>query len=231
MVWRDGLMLAFDTETTGPDPETARLVSVAVLFIEGTAVEPYTWLINPGVPIPDEAASIHGITTATAQAQGRPMAEAVPEILATLRAGISRGAPVVAFNASFDLTLLDREARRLSIAPLEPCLVVDPYVIDKGVDRFRHGSRRLFDVAAHYGVPLGAEELHGASADALATARIAWRLGGLPSIAGMTLADLHSAQVAWRREQALSLAEYDARRGISRPIQAEWPIIPFGSRA
>ena len=110
--------------------------------------------------------------------------------------------------------------------------MVDPSISDRARDRYRPGSRRLFDVAAHYGVPLAPDELHGASADALATARIAWILAGRPAIASMSLADLHSAQVAWRREQALSLAEHDARRGVSRPIQVEWPLIPFrGSSA
>lgn len=226
--WRDGPLMALDTETTSADPEVARLVSAAVLLIHGSEVERRSWIIDPGIDIPAEAAAIHGLTTEIVRVQGRPFAAAVPEILGVLRHGIAWGAPIIAFNAAYDLTVLDREARRLGLAVLEPgYLAVDPFIIDKTIDRFRRGSRKLIDVAAHYGVPLEAADAHAATADALATARLAYKMAGHSTIAAMSLPELHAAQITWRREQAQSLAEYDARAGIRRAIQAEWPLIPF----
>ena len=63
MNWSDGRLLAFDTETTGTDPETARIVSAACLWRGGASeAADEEWLVNPGVPIPAEATAIHGIT-------------------------------------------------------------------------------------------------------------------------------------------------------------------------
>ena len=46
----------------------------------GTAV--HNWLANPGIPIPDGAAAIHGVTTERAVAEGRPAADGFAELLA-----------------------------------------------------------------------------------------------------------------------------------------------------
>ena len=232
MAWCDGPLLAFDVETTGVDLETDRLVSAAVLLIRGQDVQAQEWIINPGVPIPPGASAIHGIDDARAAAEGRPTAVAIPELLAAIRAGLTTGAPIVAFNAAFDLTLLDREARRVGVAPLAAdFFVVDPFIIDWQVDRYRKGSRKLVDMAAHYHVPFAAESAHGATADALVTARIAWRLAQQypTSIGAMNLADLHTAQVAWYREKIEDRINYDRGRGFvqNQPYRPEWPLVPF----
>jgi DNA polymerase III subunit epsilon len=224
--WHLRRMVAFDLETTSLEPTEARIVSAAVLFVGGgQPTEARRWLVDPGVDIPDEAAAIHGITTAIAKAHGADPVIATAEIIASL--DLLPDAPLVAYNASYDLTVLDREARRHGLAPLGPHRVIDPFVIDKAIDPYRKGSRKLADVAAHYRVNLTAEEAHAAEADAITAARLAYRLGCLGPIGGRSLADLHAAQIRWRADQARSLAEYDARRGVSRAIRGEWPIVPF----
>ena len=67
---------AFDLETTGKDPREARIVTASIVLVDdgGTVVERYEWLADPGMDIPEEAAAIHGITTAHAQANGQPAA-------------------------------------------------------------------------------------------------------------------------------------------------------------
>lgn len=229
--WHTRPMAAFDVETTGLDVEGDRIVTAALWRIDparGTK-EVSTWFADPGIEIPQEATEIHGITTEQARAEGRPAAEVVTEIAAALDAATADGLPVVVYNAPYDLTLLDREiALHRPGAPLaaQP-LVVDPLVLDKQVDTFRRGSRKLVDVCAHYEVPLAQEEAHGAAADALAAARLAWRIAAAhPEIAEMSAEDLHLAQVKWKAEQSASFQEYLRRRNPDAVIDGSWPLIP-----
>jgi DNA polymerase-3 subunit epsilon len=141
---------------------------------------------------------------------------------------------VIAFNARFDLTVLDREARRHGVLPLvdrvggaDGMLVVDPHVLDKQLDRFRKGKRTLTAVCAHYRVPLADAEAHAANADALAAARVAWRLGQASAELGaIELRELHGQQVAWAAEQAASFQDYLRRNGSVERVEGAWPIVP-----
>lgn len=233
MSWHNGRLAAFDLETTGIDSESDRIVTAAVSLVgDGQPPVFHAWLLDPGIPIPAGASAVHGITTERARAEGRQPPEAVEEIVATLAEQLQQGVPVIAFNARFDLTCLDREARRHGIAPLvdrvggeAEMLVVDPFVLDKQVDRFRKGKRTLGAVCAHYNVPL--EEAHASHADALAAARVAWRLGqAFAELRDVELQALHRQQVDWAAEQAASFEDYLRRNGRDERIERAWPIVP-----
>ncbi|HXE43843.1 MAG TPA: exonuclease domain-containing protein [Conexibacter sp.] len=234
MSWHQRRLAAFDLETTGIDSESDRIVTAAVSVVgDDRPAVFHAWLLDPGIPIPAGAAAVHGITTERARAEGRPPREAVEEIVAILAEQLRQGVPVVAFNARFDLTCLDREARRYGIAPLlervggpDGMLVVDPYVLDKQVDRFRKGKRTLGAVCAHYNVPL--DEAHASHADALAAARVAWRLGqAFEELRALDLATLHHEQISWAAEQAASLEDWLRRNGRDERIEQAWPIVPL----
>jgi DNA polymerase-3 subunit epsilon len=234
MSWHERRLAAFDLETTGIDSESDRIVTAAVSVVgDGRPAVFHAWLLDPGIPIPAGAAAVHGITTERARAEGRPPREAVEEIVATLADQLRAGVPVVAFNARFDLTCLDREARRHDIAPLvdrvggaDHMLVVDPHVLDKHVDRFRKGKRTLGAVCAHYNVPL--DEAHASHADALAAARVAWRLGqAFEELRALDLPTLHHQQITWAAEQAASFEDWLRRQGRDERIEQAWPIIPL----
>lgn len=234
MSWHMGRLAAFDLETTGIDSQSDRIVTAAVSVV-GAGLEPqdHAWLLDPGVEIPVAATAVHGITTARARAEGQPPAEAVEQIVAALAARLREGVPVIAFNARFDLTVLDREARRHGVEPLldrvggsAGMLVVDPLVLDKQLDRFRKGKRTLGAVCAHYRVRL--DEAHAANADALAAARVAWRLGqAFAELRDADLRALHAQQVGWAAEQAASLEEYFTRNGRPERVERAWPVVPF----
>ena len=65
MTWLDSPLGALDTETTGTDPETARVVTACVgMSMAPGQWSPMEWRLNPGVPIPAGAAAVHGITDA-----------------------------------------------------------------------------------------------------------------------------------------------------------------------
>lgn len=228
MSWHLGRLAGFDLETTGPDPLTARIVTACVVQCGANQpVQSATWLTDvDGEEIPDEAASIHGISTDRARTEGRPLAEAVAEITAALTQVIASGIPIVAMNARYDITVLDREARRFGIDPLPAGFpVVDPYVLDKHCDRYRKGSRKLTALCEHYQVPIG--DAHTADADAIAACRVAWRQGTrYRELAGLPLDNLHTAQVGWAAEQAASLQEYFRKKDPQAVVEGAWPLIP-----
>lgn len=78
----------FDLETTGVDVETDRVVTahVGVLDAQGRQVAARSWLTDPGIPIPEGATAVHGISTERARREGRPPHEVVAEVVAALRA-------------------------------------------------------------------------------------------------------------------------------------------------
>ena len=104
MSWHMGRLAAFDLETTGPDPTEARIVTAAVNVTGGEQLdEPHSWLVDPGVEIPQGAIDVHGITNEMARAEGMPAARAVAEILDVLAVQVEARIPIVAFNARFDI--------------------------------------------------------------------------------------------------------------------------------
>lgn len=210
--WSDELAV-FDLETTGIDVESSRIVTatVAVLDAAGNVVERTDWLLDPGIEIPEGATNVHGITTEHALAHGRSAADGVAEIVDTIRALLARGLPLVAYNAPYDLTLLNRESMRHGIPPLvAPAPVVDPLVIDKGVDRYRKGKRTLEVTSAFYGVSL--DDAHDSGADAIAAGRVAQAIAKMHgAVLPGTIAELHALQVDWCKQQADSFQDYMRR--------------------
>lgn len=248
--WHTGPMLAFDVETTGVAVETDRIVTAATVAVNGPAMETTTWLVDPDVDIPAEATAVHGITTERARAEGLPPEVAVAAITEQLAAALVRGIPVVIANAPFDLTVLDRECRRHNLATLHDRLagkpvapVIDPMVIDKALDRYRPGKRKLTDLCEHYDARI--DGAHDSTHDAIAAARVAWRMGWRANLWAdrlaalyadrrhpmvlvrawqafglMSLDDLHAAQVRWYAEQSESFAAYLRREREELRIRA-----------
>lgn len=235
MSWHTGRLCGFDLETTGTDVERDRIVTACVVQCGGELpVQSANWLADPGIEIPAGAAAVHGITTEQARAEGRPAAEVVEQVVAALAQVVRDGIPIVAMNASFDLTMLDREARRHGVQPLvdivgDQLRVIDPRVLDKKIDQYRRGGRTLTDLCRTYRVAL--DGAHTADADAIAACRVAWRIAQKETaIGGASLDFLHDKQVQWAREQAEGLADY-FRRTPGKEHQADgvrgdWPLVP-----
>lgn len=225
--WHLGDMVAFDTETTGVDVFTDRIVTACAANIEGSGrSEPgvHTWLLDPGIEIPEAATAIHGVSTEHARDVGTDPAVGVLHIAAVLTAGWEAGAFVVGHNVAYDLSILDAELRRHHGHGLDVAgAVVDTMVLDKAVDRYRRGKRTLTATCEHYGVRL--DGAHDASYDALAAARIAWRIAAQNAdIAGMSLQELHDFQVGQARAQAASLQEYFRREDPHAVVDGSWPL-------
>ncbi|WP_405721539.1 exonuclease domain-containing protein [Streptomyces sp. NBC_01537] len=232
MGWHRDLLVGFDLETTGTDPLTARIVTAAVTEVrDGEPVRHREWLVDPGVPIPEEATAVHGISTDRAAADGRSAVEAVAEIADALAAHWAAGVPVVVYNAPFDLTLLAAELRRHGLPSLDERLgsdigpVVDPLVIDRSLDRYRRGKRTLEAACQFYGVVL--DDAHEAAADALAAVRVAIALAErFPEAGAGELWELHRSQVGWYADWAAGFQKFLARQGgaPAAEIDTAWPL-------
>ncbi|MET7654021.1 MULTISPECIES: 3'-5' exonuclease [unclassified Streptomyces] len=232
--WYEGPLAAFDTETTGVDVETDRIVSAALVVQDAPGVRPRVsrWLVNPGVPVPAGATEVHGLTDDHLQRNGRWPAPVMFEIAELLAEQAAAGRPLVVMNAPFDLTLLDRELRRHRASALgnwtdaAPLRVLDPRVLDKHLDRYRKGRRTLTDLCAHYGVTLA--DAHDAAADALAALEVVRALGRrfAARLERLSPADLHALQTAWHAAQARGLQAWFARSGTPETVDTSWPLRP-----
>ncbi len=225
-LWASNLAV-FDTETTGIDTSSARIVSatVALLGAGGEVVERYDWLLDPKIEIPEAAVRVHGISTAVARSSGIDAAVGVQQIVTRILEMIERGFPLVAYNAPFDLTLLSAESARYGVPwPAELSPVIDPLVLDKQFDRYRRGKRTLEAVAAHHGVELGVA--HDAGDDAIAAGRVLQCLARkYADTIPEDLDELHRAQVGWARAQAESFQEYMRRvRDPAFIADGRWPV-------
>lgn len=234
-MWADEKLVSLDFETTGVDVENDRVVTASIVVIEPGAMPVIReWMAKPTIDIPAAATAVHHITTEYAEEHGRPAPQVLREVWQTLSAELSP-APLIVCNAPYDITLLDREMRRhwqRGWESMPSVRVVDPLVIDKAVDRYPKGSRKLTALSQHYGVPLSEDDAHGSTADALAAARVAWKLAHLfPDECG-DLDTLQIRQAAWCRQQADSFADYLRRQDKpADDVCGDWPIRPYAAEA
>lgn len=232
MKFLDARRIGWDTETTGTDPTTARIVTAALVGRGGrSAQNVQTWLINPGVPIPPETTAIHGIDDARAQADGQDPKAALEEIAETMARAINYGMPLVAFNTAYDWSVLHYELERHGLPTMADRLgdtvltLVDSLVLDKHADKYRKGSRKLKAVAEHYGVAL--ENWHTADADAVAALGIAEALYERhPRLDVYDPKRLFLAQQAWREEQCASYQSYLRKTDADAIVEGAWPLVP-----
>jgi DNA polymerase-3 subunit epsilon len=225
--WHLGPLTAFDTESTGINVRAARIVTGYVATILGRtdgrrSIVGANVLIDPLIEIPEGATDVHGITTEYAKEHGCDPADGVNSIAEALAQSLKARIPVVGFNLAYDFGLLYHECLRWDLPTVGERLglskasmvgpVIDAHVLDKHVDPWRKGSRKLDNskgpgVAAYYGVPL--DDAHTADADAVASVRVAVVIAEkYPEIGRMSLVDLHRAQKGWRAEQMASLQHY-----------------------
>jgi DNA polymerase-3 subunit epsilon len=114
-------ILAIDTETTGlpirglpsVDPRQPRIVQFAAILTDETRRE-YgcaSFIVDAGVPVPDGAAKVHGITTEMVKRFGVPEKLAVGSFVRL----VAVADLIVAHNLTFDLDMVDGTAGRLGI--------------------------------------------------------------------------------------------------------------------
>ncbi|EET77757.1 3'-5' exonuclease [Corynebacterium tuberculostearicum] len=215
-------MLAFDLETTSANPKEARIVTSALVRIDGRDVQKVEHLADPGIEIPQEATNVHGITTEKARAEGRPHEEVLKDTVEAIKAAWEDGLTLIVYNAAFDLTVLRSLTGDFTVTGP----VYDPYVIDRVSDKWRKGKRTLGAVCEHYGVELG--NAHEATADALAAARVAWKQvrQHYPNLAQMDDNELMEFQAVKWYEDRVAFKKYLEGKGRdASDVSTAWPLI------
>ena len=156
-VYDTAAFIAFDTETTGLDPALGKIVEIgAVKFDRRGIVARYNVLINPEMPMPEEAGKVNGITDE--MLKDKPLIAAVfPDFFDFIGMGV-----LVAHNAPFDINYVNAELKRGGKPPLTN-KVVDTRIFAKEVFPGL-SSYALQDLAVQFGIT--ALEAHRAEDDA-----------------------------------------------------------------
>ncbi len=170
--WLDHPIAFIDTETTGLDPKTERIIELGIVLGRGgEIVARHNWLVNPGIPIPRESTEVHGIRDEDV-ADKPSFKEILPEVLACLGDAVAG-----AYNAGFDRGFVLAEVARAGGPILNgpPALEegvdwLDPLVFAREMWKGQGESRALAAVAERLGIAL--ERAHRATDDAEAALRV-----------------------------------------------------------
>lgn len=200
MNWQESEWRIYDFETTGPDPETAHVCQVGIAQMRlGEVLYRRSVLCNPGIPIPEEATAIHGITDAM-------VADARPEVdlLAKVANWITKpGVVICHYNGlHYDRRIMERILGP-AFVPGIPRTEIDVLTLIRSNDVGRwwkgQGRHKLTSVAERFGI--GAGVAHEAAADCVTTGLVLWHLvetnswvRGLPD--GQDLTDRIEAMAA-----------------------------------
>jgi DNA polymerase III epsilon subunit family exonuclease len=170
-----------DLETTGLTPGKARICEIGAVRVHELELEQrFETLANPGAPLGPGIAALTGLRDVDLR-RAPPVGAAVRRFLA-----FAGDAVLVAHNARFDLSFLDRETERLTGRRLGSVAIDTVALARKLV-----GPRRanLAELSQYFGT--AARPCHRALPDAEATAEILLALIGLAQERGArTVADL-----------------------------------------
>lgn len=213
----DGVVL--DTETTGLDAGTARLVQFAAIRIAGETADVagmFTRLVRPDGPIPPASTAIHGIGDEDVAA-APPAAAVLPDLVRFLGDSV-----VIGHTIGYDLAVLAGEAERAGLAWSRPraldvrllARLVTPALADYSLD----GLCGWLNIVI--------EGRHTATGDALATARVFAAL--LPLLRQAGIRTLAEAGTACRRIEERSVA---AGGAPAVPVPAEGDYEDTGALA
>ncbi|MGA2260821.1 MAG: exonuclease domain-containing protein [Acidobacteriota bacterium] len=225
--WADGPMAALDFETTGTDPETARIVQAALVVDNrkeyGGMVTVVDCLVDSDVEIPKEATEIHGFTTEIVKKMGFPAKATIEFLIEALTEFDDY--PLVICNVPYDWPLLVAEAKRHEIEIVARPSFLDPLLIDRHVDRYRKGSRKLVDMAALYEVPFDGKA-HSATADAFTAIGVMREIvNRYPDLRKYSLVELQAVQNQWYEAWKQGVNAYWEKNNKPQRVTNSWPKI------
>ncbi|MDP3524901.1 MAG: DUF294 nucleotidyltransferase-like domain-containing protein [Hoeflea sp.] len=199
--------VVLDTETTGLDVRQDRLVQIAAVRLHGADIlahDVFDVLLDPGVPIPEIASRIHGISTA--DVAGKPAFSAIaPDLAAFIGDAV-----VIGHSIHFDMAVFRHEAQRHGLTWKEPHAVdvgliaagLQPGLVDTSLD----------SLATGLGITISGR--HSALGDAMATAEIYVAL--LPQLLAAGVRSLGEIDALCRKPSDL-IARQDNAGWFERP--------------
>ncbi|MGE0231100.1 MAG: DUF294 nucleotidyltransferase-like domain-containing protein [Flavobacteriaceae bacterium] len=199
--------VSLDTETTGLDTRSARLIQIGALAIhEGVidAGETFETLVNPGIPIPPASTAVHHIDDA--------MVADSPAFSAVFRSleAFVQDRIVIGHSIGFDIAILERECRLAGLQFSRPRTLCTAILSRIALpDMPEHA---LDTVAARLGVAI--TDRHTAMGDALTTAAVFLAL--VPHLRERNIRTLAEAEAACRGMTAI-LDEHH-RAGWAEPV-------------
>ena len=205
-----------DTETTGLDVATARVIEVGGVWIECGRLDEdknFSRLVDPGTPIPPQSTAIHGIGDGDV-ADAPPFAK----VAAALKRWIG-GAIVLGYAIGFDLAVLKREHERARLRWRAPraldvrdlVRLLDPALPDHSLET----------LAIWLGIEL--RDRHRALGDARAAAQIFLAL--MPHLRERGITTLAEAEAACRAmAPGASLGAKTQWQDVVRPARTTRPM-------
>ncbi len=160
-------LMFFDCETTGVNPERDRIVEISAVRVSpaGSVVGFGTHRINPGIPIPAEAAAVHGISDADVRDA------ATFGQLAGMLATWFNGCDLAGYNVGrFDRRIVAAEFMRAGF-PTEAQKLLDARVVDVQTIFFKHEPRDL-SAALKFFCGESHDGAHGSAADVVAAVKV-----------------------------------------------------------
>lgn len=153
--------IVFDTETTGLDSKTDRVIEIGGVELDNRFPTGRTFhvYINPdGQQIHPDAQAVHGISVA--DLADKPVFAGIADAFLDF----FDGAKFVAHNAGFDMGFINVELSRIGQPAIDPGRVVDTLALA----RRKHpmGPNSLDALCKRYGIDNSHRTLHGALLDA-----------------------------------------------------------------
>lgn len=222
-------LLGFDTETTGISTDNA-IVSASLVLrnpAEGFSEDvKQDWVINPHRSISPAASAVNGFTNEYLREHGQQPEEALEQIATCVADAQNLSIPLLAYNAPFDIRMLENDLTRWHLRGLGArlsrldLLVVDPLVIDRAISH-RHGRRNLSATTQYYHVsPHG--DFHDAATDTIAALDlVAPMCDSSKELAGVTIGDVMDWQRSAYKKWALSFNEWAATHGRHQ-VSTQW---------
>lgn len=200
--------IGFDTETTGVDNKTARILSAAIVEInEDGSYVGEELLLNPGIEIPEESSQVHGMTTEFIRENGGDPKEQLKKIAKVLNSADR----IVIYNANYDLPLMVEELKRNGLPPLDEGVsrkVIDPLILDRHYNKYRKGKRTLEANAKNYDVEIEGD-LHNATTDVITTLKILEKQEELyPAFFELSEDRRFAEQARWHKDFAENLNKW-----------------------
>jgi len=149
----------FDLETTGVDVANDRIVSISVLKLNpDESMDGKSMIINPTIPIKEEAAAVHGITNE--MVKDKPTFKQISKALY----GFFQGCDIAGYNSNtFDIPLLYEEFSRCDIEyPTPDVKNIDVFNI------FKKKESRDLKAATMFYCNRELEDAHSSDADTIA---------------------------------------------------------------